>query len=215
VERARAKVAAAAVQLEFTELRAPFAGTVAEMSTELGEWITPSPPGLPIPPVVDLLDDASAYVSAPIDEVDAERVQVGQAARVTVDSRPDVEYRARVHRVAPYVLDDLEQNRTVDVEISFEELAEVVGILPGTSADVEIILDRREEVLRVPSAAVAEGGIVLVLTGGVLEERVVETGLKNWQVTEIVDGLSDGELVVTSRHSTDVRAGAEAVQKIE
>ena len=117
VERARARVAAAQVQLDFTELRAPFAGTIADVTTEVGEWITPAPPGVPIPPVIDLLDAASIYVSAPIDEVDAERVRVGQPARITVDSRPDADFQARLARVAPYVLDDLEQNRTVEVEV--------------------------------------------------------------------------------------------------
>ena len=75
------------VQLAFTELRAPFSGTVAEVSTEVGEWITPSPPGVPIPPIIDLLDPASIYVSAPIDEVDSERVKVGQAVGSTATMR--------------------------------------------------------------------------------------------------------------------------------
>jgi HlyD family secretion protein len=215
VERTRARVASARVQLEFTELRAPFAGTVAELTTEVGEWITPSPPGVPIPPIIDLLDAASTYVSAPIDEVDAERVQPGQEARVTVDSRPGETFGARVVRVASYVLDDLEQNRTVEVEVEFAEPGRVHGILAGTSADVEVVLDRRDGVLRVPAAAVAEGGSVLVLSGGRLEARAVEVGLRNWQAVEILAGLADGEQVVTSRPSTEVRAGARAVAKRE
>ncbi len=213
VDRARARVDAARVQLEFTELRAPFSGTVAEVSTEVGEWITPSPPGLPIPPVIDLLDGRSVYVSAPIDEVDAESVQLDQPARLTVDSRPGQSFAARVARVAPYVLDDLEQNRTVEVEAEFVDLDGAYGILPGTSADVEIILDHRDDVLRVPAAAVADGELVLVLMDGVLEERQIEVGLRNWQVVEVRAGLAEGELVVTSRPSTDVKAGAEAVPK--
>jgi HlyD family secretion protein len=211
VERARARVAAARVQLDFTELRAPFAGTVAELTTEVGEWITPSPPGVPIPPIIDLLDAASTYVSAPIDEVDAERVRIGQEARVTVDSRPGETFAASVVRVATYVLDDLEQNRTVEVEVEFRSPEEVRGILAGTSADVEVVLDRRDGVLRVPAAAVAEGGAVLVLSGGVLEARTVEVGLRNWQVVEVLSGLVEGESVATSRPSTEVRAGARAV----
>jgi len=213
VERARARVDAARVQLEFTELRAPFAGTVAELSTEVGEWITPSPPGVPIPAIIDLIDAASTYVSAPIDEVDAERVMIGQDARVTVDSRPDEGFDARVVRVAPYVLDDLEQNRTVEVEVEFADAERVRGILAGTSADVEVILDRRDGVLRVPAAAVAEGGSVLVLNGGMLEERAVELGLRNWQVVQVLTGLVEGEQVVTSRHSTEVKPGARAVAR--
>ncbi len=61
VGQTESRVFAAEVQLDFTELRAPFAGTVAELSTEVGEYITPSPPGLPIPPVIDLLDPKSIY----------------------------------------------------------------------------------------------------------------------------------------------------------
>jgi HlyD family secretion protein len=207
-ELALARVAASQVQLDFTEVRAPFAGTVAELTTEVGEWITPAPPGVPIPPVVDLLDPGSLYISAPIDEVDAERVQVGQAARVTVDSRPDQSYAARVARVAPYVLDELEQNRTVEIEVEFADAAEGEGILAGTSADVEVILDRREDTLRIPSSSVAEGGKVLVVEDGVLVEVVVEVGLENWQAAEVLSGLDEGDVVVTSRHSTEIRAGA-------
>jgi HlyD family secretion protein len=99
VGQAESRVFAAEVQLAFTELRAPFAGTVAEISTEVGEYITPSPPGLPIPPVIDLLDPASIYVSAPIDEVDAERLRVGLAVRVTVDSRADQSFDGNLARV--------------------------------------------------------------------------------------------------------------------
>jgi len=213
IDRARSRVDAVRVQLEFTRLRAPFAGTVAEVSTEVGEWITPSPPGLPIPPVIDLLDGRSVYVSAPIDEVDAESARVGQPARITVDSRRGTSFDARVARVAPYVVDDLEQNRTVEVEVEFADLDGAYGILPGTSADVEIILDRRDDVLRVPAAAVADGDVVLVLVHGMLEEREIDVGLRNWQLAEVRGGLSEGELVVTSRPSTDIKAGAEVIPK--
>jgi len=208
VGQARSRVAVVEVQLAFTELRAPFGGTVAEVSTEVGEWITPSPPGVPIPPIIDLLDPASIYVSAPIDEVDAERVKVGQAVRMTVDSRPDVRFFGRVKRVAPYVLDVLEQNRTVEIEVSFDEQGVVSGVLPGTSADVEVILDQRTEVLRVPSSAVAEDGKVLVLVDGVLEEGRIEAGLKNWQFTEVLSGVAEGDAIVAARDSSEIEAGA-------
>jgi HlyD family secretion protein len=213
VGQAESRVFAAEVQLEFTELRAPFAGTVAEVSTEVGEYITPSPPGLPIPPVIDLLDPASIYVSAPIDEVDAERLRVGLAVRVTVDSRPDRTFDGSVARVAPYVLDVLEQNRTVEVEVELDDPPAMVGVLPGTSADVELILDRRDDTLRIPASAVAEGGKVLVLTEGVLVEKVIEVGLRNWRFAEVLDGLEEGEAVVVVRNSPDIKAGAQAEER--
>jgi len=213
VGQAESRVFAAEIQLEFTELRAPFSGTVAEVSTEVGEYVTPSPPGLPIPPVIDLLDPASIYVSAPIDEVDAERLRVGLAVRVTVDSRPDQTFEGSVARVAPYVLDVLEQNRTVEVEVELADPPAIVGVLPGTSADVELILDRRDDALRIPASAVAEGGKVLVLSGGVLIEKVIEVGLRNWRFAEVVDGLEEGEAVVVVRNSPDIKVGAQAEER--
>ena len=210
VEQASARVAVVQVQIDFTELRAPFGGTVAEVSTEVGEWITPSPPGVPIPPVIDLLDPTSISVSAPIDEVDAERVKVGQTVRMSVDSRPDVPFFGRVERVAPYVLDMLEQNRTVEIEVSFDEQVAVVGVLPGTSADVEVILEQQKDVLRVPSSAVAEDGEVLVLVDGVLEVAKIEAGLNNWQFTEVVSGLVEGDAIVAARDSSEIKPGARA-----
>ncbi len=215
IGQAESRVVAAEVQLAFTKLVAPFSGTVAEVSTEVGEYITPSPPGLPIPPVIDLLDPASIYVSAPIDEVDAERILVGQAVRVTVDSRPDQSFPGVVTRVAPYVLDVLEQNRTVEVEVELDDPQEMKGVLPGTSADVELILERRDDTLRIPASAVAEGGKVLILKDGFLEERTIDVGLRNWRFAEVLGGLEPGEKVVVARNSPDIKAGALAEERSE
>ncbi len=215
LEQARARVDAAGIQVAFTRLEAPFGGVVAEVSTEVGEWITPSPPGVPIPPVIDLLDPRSLYVSAPIDEVDSARVQPGQPARVTVDSHPGVSLTGSVTRVAPYVLDDLEQNRTVEVEVELDERPEGLELLPGTSADVEIILARRADVLRVPASAVAEDQTVLVLDDGLLVDRQVEIGLRDWEWAEILGGLQAGERVVVSRLDKRIRPGARADARSE
>jgi HlyD family secretion protein len=215
VGQSASRIGAVEVQLAFTELKAPFAGTVAEVSTEIGEYITPSPPGLPIPPVIDLLDPDSVYISAPIDEVDAERVRVGQEVRVTVDSRPDQNFAGSVVRVAPYVLDVLEQNRTVEVEVELDDTTAMAGVLPGTSADVEIILERRDDVLRIPASAVAEGGSVLVLADGVLEGRMIEPGLRNWRYVEVLSGLQSGEIVVAARNLPEIKAGARAKERIQ
>lgn len=213
VGEARAQVGVAEAQLALTVVRAPFAGVLADCSTEVGEWITPSPPGVPIPAVLDLIDPGSVYISAPIDEVDSGRVQPGQEVRVTVDSRPGERLAGRLVRVAPYVQDILEQNRTVEIEIQLADARIAAALLPGTSADAEVILARREGVLRIPTAAIAEGKKVLVLAGGRLAERTVTTGMRNWQYTQVVSGLASGELVVTARDSAAVKPGARATAK--
>jgi HlyD family secretion protein len=72
-------------------------------------------------------------------------------------------------------------------------------MLPGYSADIEVILDEQDNVLRIPTEAILEGNKVLVFTAdGLLEQREITTGLSNWEWTQVVDGLSDGEEVVVS-----------------
>jgi HlyD family secretion protein len=214
--RATAKRAAAAVWVAETELgttvlRAPFGAVVAEISIEVGEWTTPSPPALPVPPVIDLLDTDSIFVSAPMDEVDSARIAVGQPARVTVDSHRGKTFFGTVVKTAVYVLDVEAQNRTVEIEVELDDEQFASTLLPGTSADVEVILQAREDVLRVPTVALIEGSRVLLVEDGRLTERPLETGLKNWNYTEVRSGLEAGDQVVVSLDRPEVQAGAEVV----
>jgi HlyD family secretion protein len=208
VERARAAIVSATVGLEKYAIRAPFDGVIAEQDVELGEWITPSPPLLTAPAAVDVLDPASLYVSAPMDEVDSAKIEVGQVAKVTVDSHPGPVFPGHVVRVAPYVLDVEAQNRTVEIEVEIDDASVQASLLPGTSADVEVVLEVREPVLRIPTAALLEGGRVLVPNDGRLEEREVQTGLKNWEYIEVRGGLEAGQQVVVSLDRLEVKAGA-------
>jgi HlyD family secretion protein len=209
-ERADSAVGLARAQLDKTVLRAPFDGIVADTFIEQGEWTAPSPPALPIPPILDLIDTRSIYVSAPMDEVDSGRVKKGQTARVTVDSQPGKHFAARVVEVAPYVMDRLEQNRTLEIELELDDSTVAATLLPGTSADAEVILSAKDAVLRVPTQALLEGGKVLVLDDERLVERSLEIGLRNWDMTEVAGGLAEGERVVVSLDRPEVKAGARA-----
>lgn len=199
--------------LEKTRLTAPFDGVVAEVSGELNEYVTPSPPGIPTPPAVDLIDDSCYFISAPIDEVDASKVRIGANAKVSLDAFADRSFPGTVRRIAPYVLDVEKQARTVEVEVVIEEAPEDASLLAGYSADVEIIVERREQALRVPTAAVrAEGGVLILdAVTGLLQARQIKTGLSNWEQTEVKSGLAAGEQVVLSLDQDGVEDGALAV----
>lgn len=217
VERVRQTSAALETQraiLAKCTLTAPFDGVVADLTTEVGEWLSPSPPGVLIPPVIDLFDPDSIYVSAPLDEIDLARVRPGLPVRITIDAYPDSYFMGHVTRIAPYVSDLEEQNRTFEVEASFDDRDQSLLFRPGTTADVEIILEAREGVLRVPTYIILEEKgekKVLVLRGNRLVAAPVTIGLKNWQFTEILSGLKEGERVVTSLDRAEVKAGARAV----
>jgi HlyD family secretion protein len=208
-DKAKAGILAAEAGLAKFVIRAPFDGIIAEMTAEVGEWITPSPPLLTAPAVVDIIDPTSVYVSAPMDEVDSGSISPGQRAKITVDSHPGTSFAGRVHRVAPYVLAIETQNRTVEVEAEFDDPELAKSLLAGTSADIEVILEVHEDVLRIPTSALREGRTVLIPEGGVLVEREIEIGLKNWDFAQVTSGLSEGDQVVTSLDRVEVKAGAD------
>jgi HlyD family secretion protein len=211
IVQADARITVTRVEQGRMTLYAPFDGTVAKIVGELGEYSTPSPPGVPTPPAIDLIDDTCLYVKAPMDEVDAPKIKAGLPVRVSLDALPKQPLKGKVRRVAPYVSAVEKQARTVDVEVDFDMPASG-GLLVGYSADVEIVLGGHQNVLRVPTAALIEGGRVMVLNAdsGKLEERKVKTGIANWEFTEIVDGLAEGERIVTSLEREGVKVGARA-----
>jgi HlyD family secretion protein len=213
IKRAQAQIKVTQAGIERTILLAPFAGIVARITGELGEYATPSPPGIPTPPAIDLIDDTCLYVSAPMDEVDAPKLRVGQTARVTLDAIPGQIFLGRVRRIAPYVTEIEKQARTVDIEVDFDEPPKL-PLLVGYSADVESVVDRRDDILRIPTQSIRQGGKVLIMDADQrLQERTVQIGLANWAYTEITGGLSVGEKVLLSSDQDGLVVGAKVKQK--
>ena len=215
-EVAQAQVEAAKAALERTIMRAPFAGVVAEINGELGEVVTPSPVGVATLPTVDLIDAGCLYVHAPIDEVDAGQVREGMPVRLTLDAFPDAPLEGRVRRVAPYVLDLEKQARTVAVEVDFVDPEAIDALLPGYSADVEIVIAREANRLRIPTEAILEGKRVLKYTPeGLVEELEIQTGISNWRFSEVREGLSSGDQVILSIDREGVEGGASVTPETE
>jgi len=159
----------------------------------------------------EIIDMDDLYVTAPIDEVDLARVTTGLAARVTLDPYPREPFLGTVTRIAPYVLDVEEQNRTVEIEVSIPPEWMARSLKPGTSADVEVIVERKEAVNRLPAHLLIDGKRALVVEPGAKpgEQRIVardvETGVENWRFAEVK--LPAGTLVVAGA-AGDVRPKA-------
>lgn len=215
VERAQSAINVTQTELEKTAMRAPFDGVVAELSIEIGEWSSPSPPGIFMPSVLELINADSIYIAAPMDEVDSARIKTGQQVRITLDPFPGESFPGKVSRVAPYVLDLEQQNRTVEIEVQFEDTDFASTLLPGTSADVEVVQSAHHDVLRIPTAALLEDDKVLVFEENRLNTRPIEIGLKNWNFTEVTKGLKEGDPVVTSLDRVEVKEGVKVVLEEE
>ncbi|MDT8453138.1 MAG: efflux RND transporter periplasmic adaptor subunit [Gammaproteobacteria bacterium] len=204
------RIAVAEALLERTRLTAPFDGIAVEVNGEVGEYVTPSPPGIPTLPAVDIVDHSCFYVAVPIDEVDAPKIKHGMPARISLDAFKDRRFPSTVRRIADYVLDLEKQARTVDIEVIFDNPEDMADMLPGYSADAEVILSVRENTLRVPTETIVDKHQVYVFHADdeSLELRDIKTGLSNWDWTEITSGLEPGEQVVITIDRKGVEDGA-------
>jgi len=213
VLKSQARIGVVKANLDRTRLIAPFDGVVAEINGELSEFVTPSPIGIATPPVVDLIDNTCFYITAPIDEVDVPKIAPGMTARVSLDAFGDRSFPGKVRRIAPYVLDREKQARTVDVEVEFTLPEDIGKMLAGYSADVEIILDVRQNTLRIPTTAVLDGDRVFVYLPGdkVIKARTFKSGISNWYYTEVISGLKPDEQVVINVDGAGMKDNAAAV----
>lgn len=211
IQEAEASLEAAQAILAKTTMKAPFDGVVLDVTAEVGEWISPSPPGVFIPPVVDLIAPASLYLSAPIDEADVARIKVGLPVRITLDAFRGKSFAGTLTYASSFVETRQEQNRTLEVEAVFTDNPLPPNLLPGLSADLEVILDARDNVLRIPTYALMEGSRVMMINDDRLEAKPVTTGLHNWKYTEITSGLAAGKRVVVSLDRPEVVPGARVV----
>lgn len=214
VEIRNARLTVVNANLARTRLTAPFHGIVAEINGELYEYVTPSPVGIATLPAVDILDNGCFYVTAPIDEVDAADIRVKMPARITMDAFVGRKFDGRVQRVADYVVDIEKQARTVDVEVDFSDQKDLCLLLAGYSADIEVIIEVRKEAIRAPTEAVIEDGKVYLFDpkSGKIHLKKIETGLSNWDQTEIKTGVSSGDLVVVNVDKPGLADGVLAVR---
>lgn len=202
VETQEVAVARARIAVEKCGLRAPFAGVVADLFVELGEWAVPGKLGL------RLFDPGRLYIRAELDEVDIGPVREGLPARVTLDPYRDRRLTGRVSRVAPFVSEVQEQNRTLEVEVELTGGVEDIELKPGTSADVEVILEEQDGAVRIPASALMEGDRVFIVgPDGRARGAGVRIGLRNWEFAQVLDGVRVGDRVIVSLESEKLKEG--------
>mgnify|MGYP005837246923 CR=1 FL=1 len=202
VVRSVAQVDNAKVQLDYTTVRAPRAGVVLARYVEAGTIITSGRSSFAGTgagtSIVQLGDLSRMFVLASVDETDIAQVEVGQKVDITFDSYADEIFEGTVKRIDPQTV--VEQNVTV-VPVTVEVDMPDARLKPGMNATCDFIVERKDDVLVVPTEAVRdqEGSyFVTVLKGGKQIERKIEVGISGDENTEVVRGLRLGEVVVTS-----------------
>ncbi len=193
VTSAQADLADAQDALEAATMVAPFDGTVISTGAEVGDLVYPTTI------VVTLADLSNLEVRAFVDETDISQVEIGQEVEITFDAFPGKQFRGQVLEVP--LQGTLSQNiLTYEVPMSLEG-PEDVALKPGMTANLKIVVGRRENVLLVPALAVQqgeEGNVVMVQDSpqGTAMQTRVEVGLSDGLYVEVIRGLNEGDQVV-------------------
>jgi len=148
--------------------------------------------------IVTLADVSEMYVMANVDEVDVAPIKVGMPAEITLDALPNKTLRGKVVKIFPK---GIKTQNVVQFPVRVKVLDLLPQLRPEMTADVTIVVAEKKNCLQVPDAAIdrSEGRTrVQVLPSPNAEpvEREVKVGVTNWDQTEILSGLKEGEVVV-------------------
>lgn len=162
---------------------------------------------------VQLADPNKFEADILVSEMDILQVKLGGEAWVQVDAMQGLSLPAEVTHISPTAtIQSGVVNYEVKVEVQpiEEVMQEQQGQIPaaipedfqlreGLTVTVSIIVDQRNDILLVPNAAISTQGrqtyVQVVLPDGTIEERAIQTGISDWQYTEVTSGLSEGEQV--------------------
>jgi HlyD family secretion protein len=197
---AEAQLRQAEINLELAKARlanatltAPFDGVVSEVNVVPGQAGTGG-----LQPAIVLADLSDFHIDVSVDEIDVGRLAEGQNVTISVDALPGVPISGVVERIAPTATESAGVVSYV-VTVAIDPTA--APIRAGMSAIVDVITDTRDGVLVVPNRFIridrsTGRSYVNVKRGDQIEEIEIVTGLRNDNESEVLQGLSEGDMLI-------------------
>jgi HlyD family secretion protein len=236
VEQARAMLEEAQEQLQKTVLRAPMAGEVTRLAVEEGEVAVPGTFSRETGLLMTVSDLSIIQVTVRVDETDVVRLHVQDSAEVTIDAFPDTTYAGRVTKISKSAVRSAAAaaggtNEAVDYDVEVTLDDPPAAVRPDLSATAKIVTATRDSALSIPIIALTvrehqpisteqnpqdtTGGKeetegVFVVTGGTAQFRPVRVGIAGEEFFEVLDGLAEGDSIVSGPYQKirDLQEGA-------
>ena len=186
-ESAEATLVDRQIQLDYTEIRAPFSAIVVDRNIRLGDNVT-------VNQVLFRISDFDPLLcKIQVPEKELPRLRKGQPAYLTVEAWPAERFPARVLRLSPVV--DATTG-TIRVTLQVQGRAK---LLPGMFASIYLEIDRHEQALTIPKSALSLeslGDTVYIVNDGVAARRPVELGFEEADIVEVASGLDENDRVI-------------------
>jgi HlyD family secretion protein len=179
-------------------VKSPIDGFILEKNVEIGDPVVPLNPYQEGTVIITMAAMSSLIFRGTVDEIDVGRLREGMPVEIKVGALPKAKVSGTLSKIS--LKARTEDNSTVfPIEITLDEVENVV-LRAGYSANADVIIDRREDVLIIPERLVTfaedTAKVTLLLEDGDQEERIIQTGLSDAINIEILEGLAEGDKVV-------------------
>jgi HlyD family secretion protein len=191
------------------EIKAPYKGLIIRVDVSEGDIVSRSSN------LIEIAQPDNFEAIIVVTERDVNYLTLGRESSVSFDALPGLSFPAKITRIAPkgsiqqgvvtYQI-TVELSSTVPGAEKASSITNTITLKEGFSAVVTIPVQEKDNILIVPNKAISHQGqdyIVLVKTGATTETRIVKTGITDYQNTEIIEGLNEGDQVVLPVIPTD------------
>lgn len=213
IRKQQATLAGDEVDLGYTKIYAPMAGTIVDNPAKEGQTLNASQTA---PTIVTIADLSTMTVRAEVSEADVGRLRVGMDAYFTLLGQPGKRYAGKLRQIQPL---PTTENNVVLYNALFDVPNGEGELMMSMSAQVFFVQASARDVLLVPSSAVREtegrdgarqAQVTVVTATGATESRPVEIGIRNRVSAEVRDGLAQGDRVVVGSGSGEAGSGDRA-----
>ncbi len=186
LNRAQANVEAFQSRTTDYSLLSPFDGLVLEKLIDKGSMVTNTDG------ILAMASSEAMSIEGKVDELDADRVRIGQKVLLSLDSLPGKIYEGTIRSLAPRI-DYATKSFKIKVDIPAN-----MPVRSGMSAELNILVQEKTQALLIPTNAVVDGSTVWTVNNNLAYKKSVKTGLRDSRRVEIFSGLNPGDIVVIS-----------------
>lgn len=221
VDQLEAALANAREQLKDTHIKAPVDGIISLRLLEVGDQASPQIP------VFTIVGMDSVKITIDVIESQFNKIKIGQKTCIKVDTYPDTVFVGYISKIGP-TLNLMSRTSSAEVFIPNPEHK----LRPGMFARVDVITNVHRDALIIPRYSIIErtsleyiGGnisssrtivdkYVYLVESGIAREKKVKTGIENGQIVEILQGIEEGDLVVSlGQHTISDSTMVEIIEK--
>lgn len=182
--------------LAFARISAPFAGTITKRYVDLGAFIPAATSGgnAQTAAIVTLMNFSTVRVQVAVPESEASLVAKGQPVHVSVEGLPGRNFDGQLTRFS-YALDENSKTMLAEIELANPSME----LRPGMYASVQLGIERHNDVLMVPSAALLmekTNAFVFTADQGKAHKVPIKMGFNDGTQVEVVDGVTPSESII-------------------